>query len=645
MRSFARLFLASAVCALGLQAGLHPAAAENANYTVVLPQEDASAAASWLFYPHYGLPGSAGYSPVLERADKKTTFFGLHSRPARFNGLEPSQRLVLEGEDMSSPKPKEELTVEIWLNDHVSGEIGVAVLARGQQVRSDEGWAVAYWSEGYSNRRMKFHVAGEQQGAHVSYGNKEKDGFKEYWRHIVGTYDGSMARLYVNGKLQGEAEAIGPVRYSKGSFVEAVGYFEEEPYMELGNILRNVRVHDRALSQEEIQTRFEAFCQEIEEGVLLPGRFHFKVAPYLSFVDETSAGLIFETSSDADVRVRCGRSLDKMRTLNPEDVFRKAAELGGLDENIFQARIEGLDPDTPYFYEVAATNAAGETLEAKRLTFRTAAPKGQPFRFAVIGDTETRPHINQKLSRLMWDERPSFAVLLGDVTDGGREGNKFQWTHEYFNGVTPMASHVPVFAVPGNGEGSLHWFNRYHALPGGGMPYRFSWGDADFFMLNTNARAEVTKGGRQFVWLEEALSASDARWKFVCFHYAPYTSEENDYGDSWKETSNLGDEGMRAMVPLFEKYGVEMVMYGHLHLYERMRPMLGGQVDPEGVNYLLCGGAGGNLEDFAPNPAPFTVKTHRGHHYCTFDVQADKMVLRMYALDGSLRDQAEILPR
>lgn len=615
--------------AVTLAAGLVTGPAVAADYTRVFALED-GAAASWLFHPVYDLPGTAEPMPHPDLPVVEQEEFAPVTAPVAFRGLPPTQRITLARG--ANALPAGSFTVETWVNDHVSGEIGLVLGARGPEALGPDGWALTYWSEGYANRAMSFRLATAASGGPVTlrYANTDKDGFKEYFRHIVGVYDGSAARLYVNGALVAEEAVSGPVAYPAGAFLEAAGHFEREPYMELGNFVRRFRLHEEALSEDAIAARFEALKAEVEDGVVYPGAFHLSAGPHLTYVDESSAWLLWETSEPATATLRWGASeaLENAVTLEAN---------GPIQEHV----IRGLEPDTPYFYDLAVTNAAGETIETGLQSVRTATTPGNPFRFAVIGDTETRPHINQQISRLMWDERPSFVINLGDMTDGGREGNKFQWNYEYFVGVMPMVARVPTFSVPGNGEGNLYWYKRYHALPGEESPYTFSWGDADFFMLNSVPKdTDFVPGGRQYVWLEEQLAASDATWKFVALHYAPYTSEENDYGDSWREASTLGDPDVRPLVPLFEKYGVDIVMFGHLHLYERTRPMTNGEVDPDGVVYLLSGGAGGNLEDFSPNPAPFTVKTHRGHHYCTVDLFGDTLTLRMYDLEGALRDEA-----
>jgi hypothetical protein len=232
---------------------------------------------------------------------------------------------------------------------------------------------------------------------------------------------------------------------------------------------------------------------------------------------------------------------------------------------------------------------------------------------------------------------------LGDLTDGGTQNHKHQWNLEYFAGVAGLASRIPFFPVPGNGEGDLYWYKRYHSLPGDEAPYAFRYGNAEFFMLDSNRKKrEFPPGGRQYLWLEQRLKASTATWKFVCFHHAPYTSDEDDYGNAWASVSTKGDMEIRPIVPLFEKYQVDIVMFGHMHIYERSRPIQENRVTEEGVVYLLAGGAGGNLEDFAPNPVVFSNKAYRGHHYCMIDIHGDELELRMHDLDGDIRDMARL---
>ena len=210
--------------------------------------------------------------------------------------------------------------------------------------------------------------------------------------------------------------------------------------------------------------------------------------------------------------------------------------------------------------------------------------------------------------------------------------------------MNQLVSRIPTFAVPGNGEGDLFWYNHYHRYPAPEAYYQFRFGDAAFFMLNSNQREkEFAKGGSQYEWLSEQLSKCDAKWKFACHHHATYTGEEDDYGNTWNESTTFGDDAVRQILPVYEKFGIDMVMFGHLHLYERSHPIKNGKVDFEaGTIHLLAGGGGGNLEDFSPTPAFFSAKTHRGHHYVMLEIFDDTMTMRMYDTNGAIRDSFEV---
>jgi hypothetical protein len=138
--------------------------------------------------------------------------------------------------------------------------------------------------------------------------------------------------------------------------------------------------------------------------------------------------------------------------------------------------------------------------------------------------------------------------------------------------------------------------------------------------------------------LSELPSKSTAEWKFVTFHHAPYSSDEDDYGNTWEGSSDNGDLRIRKITPLFDKHNVDMVFYGHLHCYERSFPLKANKIDDDGTIYILAGGAGGNLENFAPVKTWFNQKTYRGHHYVKIDINGDQLEYFMYDVDGNLLD-------
>ena len=161
-------------------------------------------------------------------------------------------------------------------------------------------------------------------------------------------------------------------------------------------------------------------------------------------------------------------------------------------------------------------------------------------------------------------------------------------------------------------------------------------------MIYTNRK--VGPGTEQYTWLEKQLQDSSAKWKFVCHHHPPYSSDENDYGDLWKSNrSTRGDLRARQLVPLYEKYGVDIVWNGHIHSYERTwRIRKGKAVQNAAPFYMITGGGGGGLETPGPFRPFFQNNVRRGHHYVMVYINDGILEIKSFALDGKLFDTATI---
>ena len=106
---------------------------------------------------------------------------------------------------------------------------------------------------------------------------------------------------------------------------------------------------------------------------------------------------------------------------------------------------------------------------------------------------------------------------------------------------------------------------------GGQRYYAYNKGNVRFIVLDSNYM-----NTQQFDWLEKELQSSTSPWKIAYFHH-PLYSDGQFHGP---------DTDLRANIePLFEKYGVNMVLSGHDHVYERFKPQ-------HGIYYFVLGNAG-----------------------------------------------------
>jgi hypothetical protein len=86
------------------------------------------------------------------------------------------------------------------------------------------------------------------------------------------------------------------------------------------------------------------------------------------------------------------------------------------------------------------------------------------------------------------------------------------------------------------------------------------------------------------------------------------------------------DQGRRFLVPLFEMYGVDLVLNGHDHIYERSYK--------DGVYYLITGGGGAGLYSINVAPNPYQQVARAVHHYATIDVESNMLTVAAVGVDG-----------
>jgi uncharacterized protein (TIGR03382 family) len=158
-----------------------------------------------------------------------------------------------------------------------------------------------------------------------------------------------------------------------------------------------------------------------------------------------------------------------------------------------------------------------------------------------------------------------------------------------------------------------------------------------FVALDSNCAIGLASADRctlaaQKKWLEEDLAASDAAWTVVFFHHPPWSS--GDHGSQLKMR--------REFAPLFEKYGVDLVLTGHDHHYERSYPMRGDAMASSGgrgVPYLVVGSGGASLRPFSGGKPSWTaVRTDNDHGYLDVRVEEGTLTAQVLTPSGKLMD-------
>ena len=196
-----------------------------------------------------------------------------------------------------------------------------------------------------------------------------------------------------------------------------------------------------------------------------------------------------------------------------------------------------------------------------------------PFRCAVIGDKGTggrlQYEVGARLAELQTSLQFQSVLMLGDNLYGSQKPKDFRAKFE-LPYAKLLDAGVKFYAVLGNHDApSQQAYKPFHM--DGRRYYTVRPRDnVRLFGLDSN-RLDPT----QLAWLEKELAQAENAWKIVFLHHPIYSSGGRHGSDLVLRT---------ALEPLLVKYGGTIVLSGHDHFYERMKPQ-------SGVHYFVVGGA------------------------------------------------------
>lgn len=205
------------------------------------------------------------------------------------------------------------------------------------------------------------------------------------------------------------------------------------------------------------------------------------------------------------------------------------------------------------------------------------------FRFGVLGDFGTGAPSQYELADQMVELHERFkydiVVTVGDNLYGSERPQDFQKKFEI--PYKPLLdAGVKFYATLGNHDAREQRYYKPFNMDGK-LYYTFDpTPDVRFFLLESTYPTP-----EQFQWLEDELEASSNNWKIVVFHHPLYSSGKR----------HGSDLGLREVLePLFLKYNVSVVLNGHDHLYERVKPQ-------KDIQYFVVG-SGGKLRAGSIDP-------------------------------------------
>ncbi|HYV82098.1 MAG TPA: metallophosphoesterase [Pyrinomonadaceae bacterium] len=271
------------------------------------------------------------------------------------------------------------------------------------------------------------------------------------------------------------------------------------------------------------------------------------------------------------------------------------------------------------------TPAYAQRLNAPSPPLKLTLPlKDGSVRFAVIGDTGSGTAQQREVGDMMIKYHAlfpfDFVLMMGDNMYGGEAPQDFE--NKFAQPYRALLDNkVKFYATLGNHDQALQ-VNYENFNMNGKEYYRFTKGNIAFYSLNSNYMDK-----KQVKWLEDELGRETAAWKVMFFHHPPYSSAK----------AHGSDGQLREVVePIFLKYGVDVVLTGHDHVYERIKPQ-------KGIYYFVSG-AGGKLRsgDVDKQSGIIDKSYDRDLHFMLFEVAGDQMYFQAISRTGETIDSGVI---
>jgi hypothetical protein len=248
----------------------------------------------------------------------------------------------------------------------------------------------------------------------------------------------------------------------------------------------------------------------------------------------------------------------------------------------------------------------------------------EPFLFrqvAVYTDSQSKDGVHRGIVGAIMKIEPRVVFHAGDLVD---DGNSLSDWVTFDDIIGPLRASAQFYPALGNHERNAPFFYANFELPNNERWYSVDVNGIHFIVLDSNA--PLHKGAEQYSWLKNDLERSQAETQFtaVIFHHPLFTSSLHE-----ADEKKFGKD----VIPLFERYGVDLVLSGHNHSYERFFY--------NGIYYLVIGSSGGDLRDESSRP-PYRQVFIKKHCFAALSVLDGRILVEIFDRDLNTLDQFEI---
>jgi hypothetical protein len=484
---------------------------------------------------------------------------------------------------------------------------------------SDEATVVSYGSSS-SNKyittyfRRTFNVTNPSQFVSLDLQAVRDDGIIVYINGTEVWRNNMPAGTITNNTLASSTIAFG----SESSWNQTT---ISSSYLTTGSNLIAVEIHQDAGNSSDI-----SFNLKLSGNTTLPATSVDR-GPYLNTGTSSSMIVKWRTTQNTDAKVYYGTTAGNLTMVATNPAF-------GTDHEV---QLTGLNAATVYYYAVGCSGAT-LTPQSNSNYLKTSPLQGKKgnYKFWVVGDAGMGD-ANQK------NAKAGFLNYIGNTHIDGwiwcgdnayDNGYDSQYQSNVFSNNTyeNELKHFVVWPAPGNHDYNNHIpfspapayydiFTLPTAAEAGGVAsgtekyYSYNYGNIHFIVLDSYDEGRNTTDPMA-IWLTNDLAANTMPWTIAYWHHPPYTK-----GSHNSDNSNFLDgelpEIRQNIIPIIENGGVDLVLNGHSHCYERSFLMDGHYGNSTTLQpSMVIDNSGGNYPAACPYQKQTTVsKSHKGTVY------------------------------
>ena len=292
--------------------------------------------------------------------------------------------------------------------------------------------------------------------------------------------------------------------------------------------------------------------------------------PYMVMQTQNSMTIKWQTGEAEVGKVAFG--------LSPTTLTNVLMESSATNKHLIT--IPKLKECTHYYYSVTSSSL---DIDNEGRSFTTLCQNAKSQRLWVIGDSgdagENQKRVYEQLGKYIDEDYRELDmwILLGD--NAYTSGTQQQFNDTLFDPFIELVKRYVAWAVPGNHDMRRWAFYDIWDFPtkgeSGGVPsgdeefYSIDNGNLHLIMLDSETVSR-SNSGAMATWLKKDLAANNKPWVVVAFHTPPYSDGGHKSDSDWDSRGRLKD--MREnFVPIFDEYGVDLVLSGHSHGYERSK--------------------------------------------------------------------------